>query len=129
MNKDWNTIRQFSKRNRILKDIGYETYQDFLKSAEWITTKDEIARRVKKGKLIYSACWCCGSKDNLQLHHLKYNKLNLSGGIGGYLRMVCNNCHEIIHLMTRLDPKVSIKAATKRLRKKNKKLGAPLIGS
>ena len=124
---NWNAIRQFSKRNKILKEDGFKTYDEFLKSPAWRKAKARIDRKIAKGQIFYSVCWCCGAKENLQLHHLKYSKLNLRGGVGNDLKYVCRFCHETIHLMTKLDPKISIKTATKRLRKKNKKLGAPII--
>lgn len=127
MKTNWSVIRQYKKRNKILNDFGYENYRDFLKSPAWKEAKIKIDKKIKSGKIFYSVCWCCGSKDNLQLHHLKYNKLNLSDSVGNYLKYVCRNCHETIHLMTKLNPKISIKSATKRLRKKNKSLGAPIV--
>ena len=125
---NWFAIKQFKKRNNILEDLGFKNYQEFLKSPLWASSKKKIEHKIKKGKLFYSACWCCGSTENLQLHHLRYTKLNLTGGVGNDLKYVCNNCHETIHLMTKLNPKWSIKTATRRLRAKNKKLGAPIIG-
>lgn len=124
--KNWFAIRQFGKRNRILKADGFSTYQEFLKSAAWRQSKVNIQRKIDKGKVWYGSCWCCGSKENLQLHHLKYTKANLTGRVGNHLRYVCKSCHETIHRMTAVDHKLSIKTATKRLRKRNWKLGAPV---
>lgn len=111
MQKNWNAIRQFRNRNLLLKEKGFKDYQDFLKSAEWAETKRKFAKKVALGKQSYS-CFCCGSLDNLQLHHLKYNNLNLSGKVGNYLKYVCEDCHKTIHLITKLCARVSIKTAT-----------------
>ena len=49
-------------------------------------------------------------------HHLKYTRLNVCGEVGNAMKYVCRTCHETIHLMTKLDPKISIKTATQKLR-------------
>jgi hypothetical protein len=115
-------IRQFAKWNRILKETGFDSYQEFLKSPVWAQAKKRIARKIAQGKSFYSVCWCCGSKDNLQLHHLKYTKSNLRGAVGNDLKYLCRSCHETVHLMTKLNPNISIKTATKKLRKRIRSL-------
>ena len=110
--KNKSAIRQYGKRNRILKESGFSGYQDFLKSPAWQQSKARIEQKIKKGRLIYSDCFCCHTRENLQLHHLKYNKLNLSGGVGSYLKYVCGNCHENIHTIVNISQGISIKIAT-----------------
>jgi hypothetical protein len=110
--KNWSAVKQFVKRNAILKESGFSDYQSFLKSPIWNQSKARIQKKISQGKTWYDCCFCCGTKENLQLHHLKYSKTNLSGGVGNYLKYVCGKCHETIHLLTKVCPKLSIKTAT-----------------
>ena len=74
-----------------------ETYEDLLNSKEW---KDKRLQILKRD---HYTCRYCGSKHNLQVHHLYYVKYP-----GGYratpwdypdkaLITLCRNCHENWH--------------------------------
>lgn len=65
------------------------SYHEYLKSKQW----QEI-RRVKINNAWHQCEWC-GSRDQLEVHHLTYERL-------GYERMrdllvLCHNCHAAHH--------------------------------
>ena len=61
-------------RDKIVKKLGYGHYNQYLKSDLW--------REVIKPKVLAEhdrKCFVCGSKKNLEIHHMDYNTQNLSG--------------------------------------------------
>lgn len=110
-------IQQYAARNRRLKNFGYTSYAEYLKSDEWTWIK--IKARSLGGKWL--ECYCCGSKENIQYHHKRY------GTIGKGLRLdcivpVCRVCHYLIHERTKT-ANVSIKGATNSLRRSRRRKG------
>lgn len=68
-------------------------YQDYLKSKDWENKKKQAYGKKKK------QCVICGSKENLNLHHLNYKNLvdiNVIG-IDSDLRVFCKRCHSTAH--------------------------------
>ena len=67
-------------------------YKDYLKTEHWKNT-----RRLKVGANKFMDkyfCAICGSKVNLQVHHLTYK--NIGNEVNKTLRIVCGRCHEIL---------------------------------
>lgn len=116
-NKNWLIIKQYSKRNKTLKENGFNSYKEFLKSDNWKLIHALWEKKKKIGKDRWTMCYCCSSKDRLQLHHLKYSKV-IKPVLGSNIVPVCRSCHELIHAMTQEHVKWSIKTATKKLAKK-----------
>lgn len=76
-------------------------YQKFLKSPEWCKFKKD-ATILFEGK-----CWFCGSTENLQLHHMRYNKKTLlittrkpKNNMRWFL-LLCDVCHAGVHTLQR----------------------------
>lgn len=68
---------------------GYLYYQTYLKSEKWRNMRGKILR-VRGFK-----CELCGSKRNLQLHHLTYE--NLGNEQDGDVIILCKQCHSRAH--------------------------------
>lgn len=112
MNYNYNA-RQFSSRNNLLEERNIGTYQDFLKSDFWKNVK--ISLRQKE---FYNSCNCCGSKEKIQLHHIKYkNFLDISSLKNIF--PLCGDCHLKVHNISR-EQNISFKHAMKKIRKANK---------
>jgi hypothetical protein len=103
---------QFSYRNNLLSDYGFSSYQDFLKSEFWRVMRNELRQKPK-----YQKCYCCGSKDGIELHHFTYKDF-LDGASRRNIVPTCGDCHEKIHQISR-DRNTSFKLAARRLRKDN----------
>lgn len=79
----------------MLKKLGFKTYKEYLESELWKNLKKQIY--AKKDK-----CDCCGSRDNLQIHHASYTFMRTKkdgkrvGSIKG-LKLLCKNCHKKVH--------------------------------
>lgn len=111
-------IREYIKRNKHLKEEGFESYQDFLKSDIWKAIKGVWWKKRQAKPEFWGRCRICGTDKGLLLHHIKYKRvtrISLSGVIP-----VCHNCHGDIHEFSNKNPFVSIKVATRWLmRRKN----------
>ena len=68
---------------------GYESYEDFLCSAVW--------RKMRSAALVRDgfACARCQSKQGLQVHHLRYGKLDEVPL--DWLQTLCGQCHHRTH--------------------------------
>lgn len=120
MKYNYNKV-QFTRRNNLLKDYGYTSYQEFLNSEFWIGMKKNL-----KSKIRFKKCNCCGSEENLELHHFKYQNF-LDGSNSHNIISVCRECHEQIHKLSR-ELNISFKIAARRLRRTNKYNPNTIIG-
>jgi hypothetical protein len=112
---------QYLKRNQRLKNEGFSSYQEYLKSPTWKAIKLKIRVRQEIKPLQWGRCQSCfKTKDEVLLvpHHMRYK---LRGTSLGSLIMVCQSCHEKIHSYHREHPKQSLKQATRKFCKKVKK--------
>lgn len=70
------------------------SYQNYLKTFHWMSTKTKIYRKHKK-------CYFCGSKKKLNIHHCSYIDKNgksiLFKETGNNLIVLCNKCHTEWH--------------------------------
>ncbi len=109
---------QYGLRNKKLKNLGYKNYQDFLKSDTWSQIRERFhLKNIKKNK----ACFCCGSREyKLIPHHIKYGGLNKIK-LGGIVP-VCGLCHQMIHDYHKEHMNISIKQATRKIKRKWDKL-------
>ena len=55
MNK--NLLFQFSNRNRILKELGFNSYQEYLKSSIWKKIQEIKKKKIKSGKTFWKQCY------------------------------------------------------------------------
>jgi hypothetical protein len=79
----------YFERNIILKEMGFETYADYLISSTWKKIKNRV--RKAKGKF----CVICRDKAT-EYHHLNYGKPDLLGDTIANIVPICNVCHESI---------------------------------
>jgi hypothetical protein len=98
---------QFSLRNNQLKDDGFGSYDEFLKSDSWIKLKTTL-----REKNYYRTCCCCGSKLNIHLHHIKYKEILAVR----YIFPLCEICHLSVHTMSR-EKNISFKVSMRKIRK------------
>lgn len=116
---------QYFKRNKKLKELGFENYQEYLKSDIWKAIKLKIAKRQKEGVEHWCKCHGCRRRDcQLIPHHVRYK---LRGTSLGSIFMVCQDCHQKIHDYHRAHPKQSLKQATRKFCKKEKKTKIKLL--
>jgi len=63
-------------------------YNAYMRSDEWKQKRNEIIS-------IYKQCVCCGSEENLNVHHLTYE--NIGNEKYEDLLLLCNMCHKNVH--------------------------------
>ena len=74
------------KRERILLDIGFASYRDYLKSTLW--------KIIREAKLDASPrCELCNQSLAAQIHHLRYSREALVGQDAWALVSACPDCH------------------------------------
>lgn len=79
----------YQQRNRILKEMGFESYDEYLRSELWNSIRFRLIR--SKG----FTCECCGKRAS-QVHHSMYRKENLTGQSLRGMKAVCRDCHRLI---------------------------------
>lgn len=103
----------YSKRNAILKQMGFRSYSAYLNSGLWA--------RIRAKKLAaHPKCYGCDKKA-AQVHHGKYTYQNLSGLSDDGLYSVCGVCH-FTSEFTHDDKKRSVRGARIALHKKRRNL-------
>jgi 5-methylcytosine-specific restriction endonuclease McrA len=65
-----------------------KNYRKYINSKEWKLKRDAIVEKYKK-------CSCCGSEENLNVHHLTYE--NLGNENESDLLLLCKDCHKFVH--------------------------------
>lgn len=68
--------------------MSAEKKQEYLKSVEWYKLKQLKLKET-------DCCVVCGSSQNLELHHITYQRLG--NEILTDLAIVCRSCHQTIH--------------------------------
>lgn len=91
--------------------VGYKNY---LKSKHWVMKKKEYNRKYER------VCSCCGGKENLQLHHISYDRLGNEPLTD--LVYLCKECHMRIHRVINDTKDTSVFKELRGVRK-NKKRG------
>lgn len=71
------------------KDLGYESYEHYLRSPHWLTFRARVLARPQNRK-----CHVCGSSP-VELHHLTYKWLGREDERS--VAVVCNTCHGELH--------------------------------
>lgn len=85
--KNSGTASPYCFRNRLLKEMGYKSYRDYLRSPKWASIRKQAILK-NNGR-----CVSCGSPAT-QVHHSKYDKPTLTGQSLKFLHPVCGKCHE-----------------------------------
>lgn len=97
---------QYASRNRLLSDMGYTSYSDYLASPLWYGIRLRVLKRDE------NKCFGCGRRAS-QVHHRSYTKANLGGHTLEKMVSICRACHERIEFDG--ETKLSPVAATLRL--------------
>lgn len=89
----------YRRRGIRLRELGFNSYKDYLSSVDWLLTKNRfINRYLELGTLI--ECSICSGTSHLQVHHLDYQGIG-SEDFNTYdilsLCFLCNKCHESVH--------------------------------
>lgn len=79
----------YFSRNLILKELGFKTYRDYLRSELWKKIRTKVLARENN---VCEICQCHGS----QVHHSRYHKNDLTGANLDFLHVLCGDCHEKI---------------------------------
>ena len=81
------SIKKFKKE---LANLGFQSYQDYLRSEHW----QNVKRRYWRSKF-KKCCYVCGKKGFLQLHHKTYKRIGKENLWD--LILLCSNCHKELH--------------------------------
>lgn len=89
-------VRQrWRDRDRRLRELGFESYDAYLASPHWRSTKASF-----RASDLPQVC-ICGEVDNLDLHHKTYARLGCEHLED--LILLCRNCHRMVHVLDRRD--------------------------
>lgn len=98
----------YKRRKRLLSDLGYSTYQEYLAGDDW--------KRIRNRKLLrFPDCLICSRKSS-QVHHMDYEYETLLGLRTYSLITICDACHLLIEFDGD-GKKRDLKEANKELRK------------
>jgi 5-methylcytosine-specific restriction endonuclease McrA len=100
----------WQRRSKRLKELGYNSYAEFLESDYWAGVKAKARRRKH-----FRVCKMCGSTKNINLHHRSYKQL---GQVHELINIValCQECHKSIHDVA-AGSAVSVRIATRKILK------------
>lgn len=93
--------RDYASRDFILRQIGFSSYREYLKSELWRNIREKVFQL--KGRL----CFLCGNLAN-QVHHNRYHRNDLLGKTLAYLFPICDKCHEGIEFSKRKKKKMPL---------------------
>ena len=113
-------INQFILRNKALKEMGFKSYNDYLKSDIWIKTKIVWYKAKKRKPAYWGSCNLCGSKSNLVLHHMNYKFNNICKPTLVGKITLCEYCHNDFHKYSFANLKKNIHGALRMYKKYEK---------
>jgi hypothetical protein len=87
-NGHWMT--HYRKRDEVLSELGYRSYQEYLDSDDWKVIKNRVLKD-------FPTCLAC-NKPSQVVHHVKYSASVLLGLEDIYLASLCHKCHELIEV-------------------------------
>lgn len=96
-------FREYKLRNIRLKEIGYKSYKDYIKSDLW---KDIRTKHINH----HNKCDYCNSKYRLNVHHLSYEKIGVY--ITDHLITLCDDCHTFSHAFHFAFPEFTIRQSS-----------------
>jgi 5-methylcytosine-specific restriction endonuclease McrA len=79
-------VKEYNERNKLVKQLGFKGYRDYLDSETWQTIRGRVLERDQE------ACHVCGKKAS-QVHHRRYDIETLTGRSLDYLVSLCGCCH------------------------------------
>jgi hypothetical protein len=91
-------IKCYTERNENLKQLGFNSYDEYLKSPLWQEIRNKVLERDKQ------ICCVCSKVGN-QVHHLSYNIEVLNGQDMDKLKCICGRCHKQIEFKGKIKKK------------------------
>lgn len=86
-------LEDYAERDRILREMGYPTYGDYLRSQTWHDIRDAAFKR-SGGK-----CQKCNRQAN-NVHHKDYSRATLEGKTLDKLIALCHWCHSTAEFLS-----------------------------
>lgn len=77
----------YKERDELLKQLGYGSYKEYLRSKLWQDIRSQVIVRDKH------KCFICSGVGN-EVHHTSYTAEVLCGEALGLLKCICRKCHE-----------------------------------
>lgn len=81
----------YAQRNRLVKEMGFESYKHYLQSPLWFSIRSAVFQRDR------GQCRACPNPARC-VHHNKYTKATLAGKDLAPLFSLCVDCHNAIEL-------------------------------
>ena len=82
-------MNAYQKRDAILREIGFSSYADYLRSPLWASIRKDVLERD------HHLCRGCGHRA-WQVHHREYSSGALDGSDISELEAICGPCHRKI---------------------------------
>lgn len=101
------SLAAYADRNAILREMGFQSYKDYLESQLWKSIRERVLARDKR------ACCACGG-DAWQVHHTVYTRAAMEGRDITSLESICGGCHEWAEF-TKKGTKRSLAQANRRM--------------
>lgn len=95
----------YASRNHTLKELGFDSYKDYLKSRLWKKIRSKIMNRANY------VCEICQSHAT-EVHHSRYHRNDLLGKTLKFLHPLCGDCHYNVEFKKGV--KLSLKDATQK---------------
>jgi hypothetical protein len=81
-------------RDSILRNHGYKSYDEFLRSEYWKSVREKV--KTGKYKEKYCKCNICDSEENIHLHHNTYRWMLTKYELREIISL-CRDCHLRLH--------------------------------
>lgn len=118
-----NTRDTYALRSKLLKENGYSSYDEYLRSPEWVEIKNKICSR--KGRK-WNFCNVCGGVKNLNVHHSSYKVIGTTNP-GNTVKVLCQECHKHLHDIAKGELVDNFYDAFRELRKIRVSSGLPVF--
>jgi len=92
------TIKEYSLRNRLLKELWFNTYSEYLYSSLWRKNKNKFMKCNRLRKHLFrfgNVCEFCKLSWKMNVHHIRYFTIWKERSQDLYY--ICEDCHEHIH--------------------------------
>lgn len=81
-------MRCYALRNKVIEDMGFASYAEYLRSGLWRSIRARVLKRAK------NHCHICHGAAT-QVHHRRYYRKVMEGKWLSHLNAVCATCHEL----------------------------------
>lgn len=99
MKKKFVKFNEYIQRDKYLKEIGFDSYKDYLKSDLWKKIREDVFKNKP------NRCHFCHATEGLQVHHRQYYRDILLGQNIKPLEILCGKCHKNIEFHDNFDKK------------------------